>query len=338
LLLADNENNIKMEKGEKIAEMFERLGNQVPQFIFLASCRTAKRPAQDPFHGLSPALIQIGIPAVLAMQEKIHIPTARAFTRTFYHELFRCGQIDVACNAARSTVLTENLIGSHIPVLFSRIHDNQLLIPMPGTVFEKKDFEPETVYIRSGKFLMGSKPGKGIPPEETDLHEVELPPFRIGKYPVMNNEYAEFLKHNYKKEYEPRQPGWFIEEPPDEKLYHPVTGISWKDAVAYCRWLTSETGRNYRLPTEAEWEKAARGNDGRVYPWGNNWQDDYCTVIDETGETTPMILDELQPFRPHGMSPYGCCDMAGNVQEWTSTVWGSDGNDNAFSYPYKTDD
>lgn len=190
-------------------------------------------------------------------------------------------------------------------------------------------FEPETVLVHAGPFLMGSLPGDNIPAEETPHHEVILPAYRIGQYPVTNAQYAEFIKREKQQE-PPKKTGWFLREPPADKLDHPVTGVSWTDAQAYCRWLSGQAGRTYRLPSEAEWEKAARGGDGRSYPWGNEWTDGRCNYGSE--DTTTVTA------HPEGTSPCGCYDMLGNAQEWTSTLWGSDPKENAFPYPYRPTD
>jgi formylglycine-generating enzyme required for sulfatase activity len=190
-------------------------------------------------------------------------------------------------------------------------------------------YEPETISIPAGSFLLGSQPGNNIPAEETPQHQVNLPAYAIGKYPITNAQYAEFIKRE--KHYEaPKKVGWFLREPPADRLDHPVVGVGWDDAQAYCRWLSQQTGRVYRLPTEAEWEKAARGTEGHLYPWGSAWEAERCNIGRD--ETTPVTS------YPAGASPYGCYDMAGNVQEWTSTLWGSDPKINAFPYPYRADD
>ncbi|GIK42054.1 MAG: hypothetical protein BroJett011_58870 [Chloroflexota bacterium] len=207
-------------------------------------------------------------------------------------------------------------------------------------------FEPETILIPAGPFLLGSLPGDNIPVEETPQHEVVLPGYQIGQYPVTNAQYAEFIKREKQQE-PPKKTGWFLREPPADKLDHPVVGVSWTDAQAYCRWLSDQTGRTYRLPTEAEWEKAAswveeQGSGGlpgaersagerkRQYPWGDEWEDGHCNFgSDDTTAVTAY---------PEGVSPYGCYDMLGNVQEWTSTLWGSDPKENAFPYPYRASD
>jgi formylglycine-generating enzyme required for sulfatase activity len=193
-------------------------------------------------------------------------------------------------------------------------------------------FEPETILIPAGPFVMGSNPGDDITPEETPQHEIELPDFLIGKYPVTNEQFAAFISEVLEQDV-PKRAGWSIErEPPGDKLDHPVVGISWYDALAYCRWLSEKTGqtRIYRLLTEAEWEKAARGSEGLLYPWGNDWQAKNCNTAGEG--TTPVVA------HPAGASPFGCEDMIGNVQEWVNTGWGSNPNSNTFGYPYQPDD
>jgi formylglycine-generating enzyme required for sulfatase activity len=101
--------------------------------------------------------------------------------------------------------------------------------------------------------------------------------------------------------------------------------ISWDDADTYAQWLTQLTGEPLRLPTEAEWEKAARGTDGRIYPWGNQWDKTRANTRDGgPGATTPVGT------YPSGASQYGAEDMAGNVLEWTSTLY--------EAYPYNPTD
>jgi formylglycine-generating enzyme required for sulfatase activity len=96
--------------------------------------------------------------------------------------------------------------------------------------------------------------------------------------------------------------------------------------MAYCRWLAEKTGKPYRLPGEAEWEKAARGaDDGRIYPWGNSWDAGWCNASEGgKGGTTPVGA------YPQGASPYGLLDMAGNVYEWTLSLY--------RRYPYRWGD
>ncbi len=204
------------------------------------------------------------------------------------------------------------------------------LAPKPASV-PPLPYEPETVLVPAGKFTMGSLAGPDVPADETPQHEVSLPAYRIGKYPVTNAQYAEFLKRERSEpDYVPRRAGWLLGEPPAARLDHPVVGVSWHDAQAYCAWLSQASGRTYRLPSEAEWEKAARGADGRLYPWGNDWAAGRCTA--GSGGTAPVTAC------PEGASPFGCCAMIGNVEEWTSTLWGSAEAKNDFPYPYQPGD
>jgi formylglycine-generating enzyme required for sulfatase activity len=137
---------------------------------------------------------------------------------------------------------------------------------------------------------------------------VELSEYSIGKYPVTNREYQAFVKDaGYKS---PR--GWDGEQYPAEKGDYPVVNVSWEDTVAFCNFLSQKTKKSYRLPTEAEWEKAARGEDGRIWPWGNEFGEKNTNTSEaRVGNTTP-----IGQFSPQGDSPYGCADMIGNIWEW----------------------
>lgn len=233
--------------------------------------------------------------------------------------------------------------GSHVDEDLAAIAEEIALIVNEGQIdstlstrlgFTRLPFEPETILIPAGPFLMGSNQHQA---DEAPQHELDLPAFRISKYPITNREYAEFIKRE-RQHQPPTKPRWFLREPPPDRLDHPVTGVSWHDAQAFCKWLTGQTGgsRVYRLPTEAEWEKAARGPDGRQFPWGNTWAEGRCNA--GSSQTTPVVDSDGQPNYPQGASPYGCLDMLGNVQEWTSTLWGSDLKNNAFPYPYRAND
>lgn len=99
-----------------------------------------------------------------------------------------------------------------------------------------------------------------------------------------------------------------------------MVNVSWWDALAYCRWLAELTGKPYRLPTEAQWEKAARGADGRVYPWGNKWDSQKCN----TREGHKRGTTSVGAHSPAGDSPYGCADMVGNILEWVADWYHED--------------
>jgi formylglycine-generating enzyme required for sulfatase activity len=173
--------------------------------------------------------------------------------------------------------------------------------------------EMEMVPIPEGPFKMGSEEGRD---DEKPQHEVHLDTFEIAKYPLTNIQYKAFLDANPGH---PEPQGWNNRTFPAGKANHPVVNISWNDAQAYAKWLSEKTGKDYRLPTEAEWEKAARGTDGRTYPWGNKFDPSKCNTSEGgPGGTTPVGI------YPEGASPYGVMDMAGNVWEWCEDWYGED--------------
>ncbi|MBM4430297.1 MAG: TIR domain-containing protein [Chloroflexi bacterium] len=186
-----------------------------------------------------------------------------------------------------------------------------------------KPFEPEMILIPTGEFLMGSDPSadKSAQDEEQPQHTLHLTGYYLAKTPVTNAQYAAFVQSGYRA---PRHwEGW--QQPPGTKEDHPVVYVSWHDARAYCHWLAEVTGKPYRLPSEAEWEKGARGTDGRIYPWGNRWDAKRCnTAKHGPGDTTSVGA------YPQGSSPYGLLEMVGNVWEWCSTLY--------LDYPYQSDD
>jgi formylglycine-generating enzyme required for sulfatase activity len=179
--------------------------------------------------------------------------------------------------------------------------------------------EPEWVTIPEGEFWMGSEKGQD---SEKPVHKLHLPEFRISRVPVTNAQYALFIKDSGAKAPE----NWRSGQVPAGMENHPVTEVSWYDAMGYCKWLGERIDQPVTLPSEAEWEKAARGDkDKREYPWGDEWVDLYCNS-DELGlnETTPVGL-----FL-NGASSYGVLDLSGNVYEWTRSE--------LKDYPYQIED
>ncbi len=214
--------------------------------------------------------------------------------------------------------------------------------PTPSVEAARLVFEPQMVKIPAGKFLMGStkeqaaqaiKDGadKNWVEWEQPQHTVELSEYSIGKYPITNREYQSFVRD---AKYKPPQ-GWDGDQFPAEKGSHPVVNVSWNDASAYCKWLSEKSGKQYRLPTEAEWEKAARWRpspsgspkgmlregqgegESLVYPWGNEFDPRKANTSEsKIGDTTDVGKFSNQDPAQSGDSPYGCADMAGNVWEW----------------------
>jgi len=187
------------------------------------------------------------------------------------------------------------------------------------TFLEKHfDFEPQMIRVPAGKFLMGSTQAQATQAikdgmneewvkDEQPQHEVDLSEYFISKYSIINQQYQVFIRET---NYQPPK-GWQNENYPASKRDHPIVNVSWDDAMEYCRWLSSKTGKLYRLPTEAEWEKAARGVDGRVYPWGNYFDKQYASASKGSGDT-----NRVGSVSPQSDSPYGCADMLGNIFEW----------------------
>lgn len=180
------------------------------------------------------------------------------------------------------------------------------------------------IKIPDSQFTMGSKRSF-----DRDAHDDEMPTqvlsvsdYFIMKYPVTNAQYYQFVQAAGC-----RTPlFWPNGSYPADKADHPVVGVSYYDALAFCAWAGQVTGLPIRLPTEPEWEKAARGPEVRVYTWGDKWEKGVCNTIEAKVEgTTPV-----DQFSPQGDSPYGIADMGGNVQEWCSSLFGS--------YPYDPSD
>jgi formylglycine-generating enzyme required for sulfatase activity len=135
--------------------------------------------------------------------------------------------------------------------------------------------EPTVLRIPAGEFLMGSDPQKdeNARPGEQPQHVLALPAYDIAIFPVTNRQYQSFLRATGY----PQPINWSNGESPIGPD-HPVTFVTHHDATVYCHWLSKITGRSYRLPSEAEWEKGARGTDGRIYPWGNRWKAESCNA------------------------------------------------------------
>jgi formylglycine-generating enzyme required for sulfatase activity len=153
-------------------------------------------------------------------------------------------------------------------------------------------------YVPGGEFVMGSASGDDF---ERPPHRVAVKPFFIDRYEVTCADYARFVEQTGHAP----PPGWHGGQYPQGAASRPVTGVSWDDAFAYAKWA------NKRLPTEEEWEFAARGTDGRPYPWGKEWQAGMANAGGVAGG-----LADVGAFK--GVSPFGLYDMVGNAWEWTA--------------------
>ena len=206
----------------------------------------------------------------------------------------------------------------------SRVQAARVLSQLRDPSLRKIPLEPQWCHVPAGTFLCGSNPQRDRDAQEDEQpqHEVYLPAFAIAAHPVTNTEFGRFIDA---KGYDNRD--WWTDEGWAKHISHkqpllwyddsfnapdqPVVGVTWYEALAYCAWLSAELGYLITLPTEAQWEKAARGTDGRIYPWGNRFDQDRVNCSKLYGSTTPIGCF------PQGRSPYDCYDMAGNVWEWT---------------------
>jgi len=190
------------------------------------------------------------------------------------------------------------------------------------------------ILIPAGSFFMGSDERE----DEQPASMVEVNDFYIDRTPVTNAQFRAFwesgmyedadapcwagLQEGFRwihKEEMRRVPRYWY-DPQWNGPNQPIVGVTWYEALAYARWAGK------RLPSEAEWEKAARSDDGRRYPWGNEFDFHYCNVA----KTGVKCTAQIGSFSPAGDSRYGVTDMAGNIWEWTSTLY--------QPYPYHNDD
>jgi formylglycine-generating enzyme required for sulfatase activity len=199
------------------------------------------------------------------------------------------------------------------------------------------------VLVPGGPFRMGDNFGDGDA-RERPVHVVDVDAFDIGKFEVTNAQWRKFRDdpgYGDPKFWPDRRvmpkdqiPYWTDARnhgggTPDSDDY-PVLGVNWDGAVAYCNWVSAKTGKKYRLPTEAEWEKAARGTDQRRFPWGNEIDRSYANYVGAQAFDTGSMVGlydgskrgDLQTH--NGASPYGAYDMAGNVMEWCSDWYSRD--------------
>lgn len=202
------------------------------------------------------------------------------------------------------------------------------LAPTSAQLLAQSNAGGEMIRIPAGWFLMGSSYG---PEDERPQHRVEVAEFFIDRTKVTNRQFALFL--NASGPIGPAGEKYFDSDDDDARVHprdgnwaadvgfenNPVVEVSWYGASAYCKWLGK------RLPTEAEWEKAARGTDGRKYPWGDE-------APDRTRAQFSAGWNELKPVGsfPNGASPYGLLDAAGNGWEWVSSAY--------RPYPYNSRD
>lgn len=207
--------------------------------------------------------------------------------------------------------------------------------PPQKPVETKKPSRPSAENILRAPFAWVKIPAGQVTIEK-QVHKVE--PFFIAKYPLTNAQFKPFMEAGgYKEKKWWTDTGWeacqkdkwteprYWQDSQWNGAEQPVVGVSWYEAVAFCRWLSDQTEQKIMLPTESQWQYAAQGNDGRNYPWGKDWDCKRCNNSVkpcDSNVTTPVTAYEGQ-----GDSPFGVVDMAGNVWEWCLTQYESGSND-----------
>lgn len=204
----------------------------------------------------------------------------------------------------------------------------------------------EWIVIPAGTFIMGGSAPNSENSFQEPEHELSIESFSISKHETTNAQYKQFLDEGNSQ----HRPGYGLDEYScqvwdadgnfDKRFAnYPVACITWDDAVAYTRWLSAKTGQQISLPSEPQWEKAARGEGGNFYPWGNkfDWSrlngcDSSCDpdAADHNGYSDTFEKSAPVGSFPTGASPYGVEDMVGNVSEWTLSL--------KMPYPYSNGD
>jgi len=190
----------------------------------------------------------------------------------------------------------------------------------PGTVAhaaEPAQLAGEFIDIPAGSFLMGDVAGQGDP-TENPVHRVTIKPFRLGKYEVTFEQWDACVADGGCNEYKPSDEGW-------GRAGYPVINVSWEDVQGFITWLNTKTGESYRLPTEAEWEYAARAGSKQRYPWGHEASHEQANYgSEECCDETAIGHERWGKLQTVGQFPankFGLFDMHGNVWEWTEDCW-----------------
>jgi formylglycine-generating enzyme required for sulfatase activity len=170
---------------------------------------------------------------------------------------------------------------------------------------QENRYAPEMVWLPAGRFRMGTFHERG---NEQPVHWVSIKSVAMGRYEVTFAEYDDFAEKTGRKK--PSDEGWGRDN-------RPVINVSWEDAMAYATWLTQQTGQTYRLPTEAEWEYAARAGSVTQYWWGNEIGSNLARCKGCSNQWEQKTV----PVGSFGANPFGLHDMGGNVREWTCSEY-----------------
>jgi len=244
-----------------------------------------------------------------------HLPVGKQRSRTFneiYRNVGESTEEIIVTGMTRSGDLLQCQIDAAVKVIY------------PDLITLTKPLKMELIRIPEGKFLLGSdeETDKRAYSDEQPHCRLNLPEYFIGKTSVTNAQYSVFVDANGYS----TPSHWEDGQVPLGKQDHPVVNVSFRDTLVFCEWLSEESGLDVSLPSEAEWEKAARGTEGLIFPWGDRGDKRKSnTKESEIGDTTPV-----NKYLPGGNSPYGCLDMSGNIWEWTRSI--------KSEYPYVVND
>jgi formylglycine-generating enzyme required for sulfatase activity len=278
------------------------------------------------------------------------------FTPTADYEYYEYYEDDVVASVEESKLAEEALAKrARVEVVREKAFRGE--VPAPPRAGIQTWADIPFVNVPAGKFLMGSRRDNKLAHDnEKEQHTVDIAQdYWVSRFPVTNTQFLKFIDatkyqtiaekeggwtgSDYKKGFDWRHP-LGSEDYYEEKLNHPVVQINWYDAQKFCEWLNRikdvnlPKGYVFRLPTEAEWEKSARGEYGNEWPWGNEYDANKCNSYkDEKSGTI-----SCGTYSPDGDSPYGVADMAGNVWEWTQSLWGSNLSTPEYMYPYNPKD
>jgi len=318
---------IDYESKESLAEPKHRFQHQIFQEYFAAIelCRLYRKAEEKPDR-----------PEMRAAMEKMkYMPEVGQFFAELIEEKSRAEEFDfwqdlVTRNNREDWVRTYALqvrdkLGEHkAKDALSKLFDAE------NRRLAQSNHSSPMVHVPEGGFVRGSYEFE----DEWPVSWVAVDNFDIDRHPVTNRQFMEFLKDHHKRnksykdtddqeviDFEFSKIKAMAEEVIIQEGYedHPLVGVTWHGAQAYCKWKSSLEQAEFRLPTEAEWEKAARGSLGRRYPWGNEFAGEKCN----TSESEIDYTSRIGSF-PDGRSPYGCHDMAGNVWEWCQDDYQSD--------------
>jgi formylglycine-generating enzyme required for sulfatase activity len=197
---------------------------------------------------------------------------------------------------------TEEIKNEPSPAVSPTVEVTPEVTPTPEPTPEIVTAPAGELPIEGGEVVFGGE-GTKIP-----LRRELVKPLAIAETEVTNEQYAEFVKETKRHAPDHWPKGMF----PKDMEKKPVANVSWEDANDYCQWLSKKIGAEVRLPTEAEWEFAARGKEGYKYPWGDKWNEKAATSGEHKGKV------EAVKSYPQNKSPFGAYDMAGNVWEWVA--------------------